>query len=90
MSGPNRLYLAHQRPNNFHDQFQQTQSMTQPYWSTMNQSLYLVPPQVHARNTDFLTTQPSQDHGAEFLQNFVSGVDARVQALNLGPTATKI
>jgi hypothetical protein len=59
MPGSNGLYLAHQPPNNFHDQFHQTQSRTQPYWSTMNQSLYQVPPHVNARNTDFSTTQPS-------------------------------
>lgn len=87
--GSNGIYLAHQPQNNFYDQFQQTQSMTQPYWSTMNQSLYQVQPDVLSRNTDFPTTQSSQDRGAEYLQSFVSSVDPRVQALNLGPAAPR-
>ncbi|XP_078157951.1 RAF-like serine/threonine-protein kinase 20 isoform X2 [Carex rostrata] len=87
--GSNGLYLAHRPQKNIHDQFQQTQPIAHPYWSTTNQSLYQVQPDVLSRNTDFQTTQPSQDQGAEFLQNFVSSVDARVQALNLGSAAPR-
>ncbi|KAJ3698975.1 hypothetical protein LUZ61_002680 [Rhynchospora tenuis] len=87
--GSNGVYLAHPSQQNFHDQFQQTQPITQPYWSTMNPSFYQARPDVLSRNIDFQTAQPAQGSGPEFSQNVVSGVDARVQALNLGSAVAR-